>query len=76
MAQRTSFLTVASISARQAAECLFHLSEAPQVGSLLMPHDQRDRTGAAHLALADGVVYLDPEPAVFEAMLFPVKSAC
>jgi integrase/recombinase XerD len=35
-----------------------------------------DLPGAAHLVLADGVVYLDPAPAVFEAMLFPVKSAC
>ncbi|MEV5506557.1 tyrosine-type recombinase/integrase [Streptomyces orinoci] len=29
----------------------------------------RDFPGAAHLVLADGVVHLDPEPAVFEAML-------
>ncbi|CAL9550877.1 tyrosine-type recombinase/integrase [Streptomyces sp. enrichment culture] len=28
-----------------------------------------DLPGAAHLVLADGVVHLDPEPAVFEAML-------
>src|SRR4051794_32999397 len=28
-----------------------------------------DLAGAAHLVLADGVAYLDPEPAVFEAML-------
>jgi integrase/recombinase XerD len=28
-----------------------------------------DLPGAAHLTLADGVVHLDPEPAVFEAML-------
>ncbi|MFJ8659867.1 tyrosine-type recombinase/integrase [Streptomyces sp. NPDC093795] len=28
-----------------------------------------DMPGAAHLVLADGVVYLDPEPAVLEAML-------
>ncbi|WP_327008016.1 hypothetical protein OHA72_12510 [Dactylosporangium sp. NBC_01737] len=28
-----------------------------------------DLPGAAHLVLVDGVVYLDPAPAVFEAML-------
>ena len=28
-----------------------------------------DLEGAAHLVLADGVVHLDPAPAVFEAML-------
>jgi hypothetical protein len=62
------FLTVASISARQAAECLSHLSEAPQVGSLPMPYDQWDRT-AARLELVSGAVHLRPEDAMFEAML-------
>jgi hypothetical protein len=28
-----------------------------------------DLAGAAHLVLADGVAYLDPQTAVFEAML-------
>ncbi|MGF6885039.1 hypothetical protein ABIA39_003386 [Nocardia sp. GAS34] len=35
-----------------------------------------DLPGAAHLVLAPGVVHLDPATAVFEGMLFPVKSAC
>lgn len=54
----------------KAADRLSHLSEAPQLSKLLMPHDQRDRT------LVDGVAYLDQETAVFTGMLFPVKSAC
>lgn len=32
--------------------------------------------GAAHLVLASNVAHSGPESAVFEAMLFPVKSAC
>ena len=35
-----------------------------------------DLPDAAHLVLADNVVHLEPAPVVFEAMLFPVKSAC
>ena len=32
--------------------------------------------GAARLELVSGVVQLRPQDAMFEAMLFPVKSAC